>query len=253
MSRVQRLASRVVVVTPYYQEPREWLQRCIDSVRSQTLACEHIVVADGHAQDWVDEAGVRHIRLDRSHGDYGNTPRAIGGLLAASEGATAIAFLDGDNWFEPDHIQACLEAAAQHEAADYVGSYRHLVRADGSRLPVESTEDIGGKHIDTNCFVLLPGAYHAIARWATMPRPMALYGDRIFLAGLTREGLKGMHTGRKTVNYLCTWQSFFHAAGETPPPYAKPSLSPEGMQRWVKGLSPREQQVASRLAAVRVA
>ena len=30
---------RVAVVTPYYKEPREWIERCIASVAAQTHAC----------------------------------------------------------------------------------------------------------------------------------------------------------------------------------------------------------------------
>ena len=95
---------RVAVVTPYYKEPRGWIERCIASVAAQTHACDHFLVADGHAQDWIDGAGVRHLRLDRGHGDYGNTPRALGALLAVSEGYDAIAFLDADNWYAPEHV-----------------------------------------------------------------------------------------------------------------------------------------------------
>src|SRR5574337_2079445 len=104
---------KVAVVTPYFKEPAATLARCIDSVRKQHADREigeiaHILVADGHPQHWIDDLSVRHLKLDRAHGDFGNTPRSIGAQLAASEGYDAIAFLDADNWLDPDHVAACV-------------------------------------------------------------------------------------------------------------------------------------------------
>jgi cellulose synthase/poly-beta-1,6-N-acetylglucosamine synthase-like glycosyltransferase len=105
---------KVAVITPYYKESRAWLERCLDSVAAQSHPCTHIVVADGHPQDWIDERPVRHLRLDRPHADYGDTPRALGGLMAANEGFDAICFLDADNWYGRHHVLSCLRLAQQH-------------------------------------------------------------------------------------------------------------------------------------------
>jgi len=69
---------RVAVITPYYKEDRLVLERCLRSVRKQTVAVDHFLVSDGFPQDWLDHEEVRHFRLGKSHGDYGNTPRGIG-------------------------------------------------------------------------------------------------------------------------------------------------------------------------------
>ncbi len=104
--------ARPIVITPYYKEDPALLRRCMDSVRTQTVPAEHLLVADGHPQDWIDSEPVRHLRLDRSHGDYGNTPRGIAAMLACSEGYPAIMMLDADNWLEPEHVELCQRAAA---------------------------------------------------------------------------------------------------------------------------------------------
>ena len=70
--------SRYVFVTPYYKERRELLERCIASAKRQTIRADHILVSDGFPQDWIDQAHVRHLRLDRAHQDHGNTPRGLG-------------------------------------------------------------------------------------------------------------------------------------------------------------------------------
>ena len=106
------VTKRPIVITPYYKEDPALLRRCMDSVRAQTVPTEHFLVADGHPQDWIDAQPVRHLKLDRAHGDYGNTPRGVASMLACSEGYPAIMMLDADNWLEPQHVELCLQAVA---------------------------------------------------------------------------------------------------------------------------------------------
>ncbi|GAB4476829.1 MAG: hypothetical protein OHK0044_22910 [Burkholderiaceae bacterium] len=240
-------ALAVAVVTPYYKEDRRLLKRCIDSVRAQTYGATHFVVADGFAQDWLDGAGVRHLRLDHAHVDFGDTPRAIGGLLAVSEGFDAVCFLDADNWLEPDHVAACVAAALDASRPDYVVARRRFVRMDGSALPITASEDDTAGHIDTSCLFLLRGAFHTIARWATMPRPLACIGDRVYAATLRAEGLRAVRVDRVTVNYLCTWASLFRLAGEEPPEYAKPNIDASDAVAWFRGLGDGDRDIARRL------
>ncbi len=240
---------RVAVVTPYYQEPRAWLERCIASVAAQTQPCDHILVADGHAQDWLDAAGVRHIKLDRGHADYGNTPRALGALLAVSEGYDAIAFLDADNWYAPEHVQRCAERA-EASGADYVTASRHWARADGSVMNVAIAEDMNGTHVDTNCFFLLFGAFHTIPRMVLMPKPMAMHFDRYYLQSLREEGLREARTQTRSVYYLCTWSGVYRSIGEEPPAFAKEGVPVERLQAWRKRLQPADLASVRRLVGV---
>ncbi len=243
----------VAVVTPYYKEDRRLIERCIESVRAQTYAATHFVVADGFAQAWLDGAGVRHLRLDLAHADFGNTPRAIGGLLAVSEGFDAVCFLDADNWLEKDHVAACVAAALDGSRPDYVVARRRFVRMDGSVLPVEATEDDRHGHVDTNCLFLLRGAFHAIARWATMPRPLASIGDRVYVATLRSEGLQAVRIDRVTVNYLCTWAPLFRLVGEEPPAYAKPNVDATSAIEWWKSARAEAGGIVDRLIGAPIA
>src|ERR1700731_4980422 len=99
---------RYAIITPYHEESRDQLERCIRSVSAQTVPTDHIIVADGRPQDWIDATGARHLRLDRAHGDYGNTPRGLGAMLAIAERYDGIGLLDADNWLEPEHVAACV-------------------------------------------------------------------------------------------------------------------------------------------------
>ena len=92
--------AKIFFVTPYYKEDFKLIKRCLESVKNQSISCDHILIADGFPQKWIDDTGVRHLILDRSHGDAGNTPRGLGALLAIAEEYDGIGFLDADNWLE---------------------------------------------------------------------------------------------------------------------------------------------------------
>jgi hypothetical protein len=242
----------VAIITPYYQESRAQLERCLASVRAQTVAVTHIVVADGHPQGWIDDSGVRHLRLDRAHRDFGNTPRALGGIIAASEGFDAIAFLDADNWLDADHVEACIDAATAGDEVDFVIARRRLVRADGSVLPIGASDDGDGSHVDTNCYFLLPGSFHTLGQWGVMPKPLSVIGDRVYLHSLRSQGLRSASCNRPTLNYLCTWAPIFQALGEPVPDYAKPGLDMAPVNGWWQSLDPRDRTIVNRLAGAEI-
>lgn len=234
--------NRIAVVTAYYREPRQQIERAIASVKGQSVASDHIVVADGNPQAWVDEANVRHIRLDTSHRDYGNTPRGVGALLAVSEDYDAICFLDADNWLEPDHVERAIATAKRYPGCDYVVARRFLRRPNETILPVP--EEPIEQHVDTNCFFFLKGAFHALPQFALIPREMSSIGDRLFYKYIRKLGLVAAIVDRPTVNYHCLWESLYRFAGEPPPPDAKPNVDPAPIDRWLRSLTPTEYRYA---------
>jgi hypothetical protein len=114
--------------------------------------------------------GVRHIKLDVSHGDYGNTPRGIGAQLAISEGYCGVAFLDADNWYDSDHVQVCIEAAksltGNYIDCDYVIARRRLISPDFKSEVIISE----GRSMDTNLYFFCPGSYFMVPYWNLMPK-----------------------------------------------------------------------------------
>lgn len=233
---------RVAIVTPYWREAPRILRRCIDSVAEQA---DHFLIADGIPQPWIDKRPARHIRLDRSHGDYGGVARSIGAMLAIGEGYDAIGFLDADNWLEPDHVAHCLQAAGEVPECDYVIARCTLRRPDESAIPFEG-ESIE-RHVDTNCFLFLPGAFHMLPAWGTMPKIVSPVGDRFFYQAVREQGLRRAVASKKTVNYHCVAAPVYLAIGETPPPDAKPYINPSAITQWRQNMSARERQIVSRL------
>ena len=242
--------ARFAIVTPYYQEEKWLLERCIRSVREQTLRADHILVADGFPQDWIDGEDVRHIRLDCAHADYGNTPRTIGALLGVSAGYEGIGFLDADNWYELEHVARCAEAAGRSAACDYVIAQRHLRRPDGSIIEVD--EPPLSRFVDMNCFFLLPGSYHVIPHLSLTPQPLSPVCDRVFYAALKAKKLNSQIVPGRTVNYHCIWRHVYQHIGEQPPPEAKGGIDYKRIKDWLVTLSERQRQIVYRRVGCRL-
>lgn len=239
--------SRYAAITPYYKEDRHVLERCISSVRHQTFDTDHFLISDGFAQDWIDDCATRHIRLGIAHADYGNTPRGIGGLLAASEQYDGIFFIDADNWLEPRHVETCVRAAETKFGTaldcDLVIARRNFRRTDESIMPVPDEEG----HIDTNCLFFLPGSYDLLSLWVTMPKMMASLGDRYFYKVLMARNLNLAHCLEPMVNYHCIWAYYYQVLGEELPVGAKASIQ-SNMWDVVRHMSSRELEIARRLS-----
>ena len=237
---------RFAIVTPYAREPREVLERCVESVRTQTISADHFFVSDGFPQDWLDQAGVKHIRLGHAHHDFGNTPRGIGALLAVSQGYDAIGFLDADNWYDREHVCACCDVAHSAAPADVVIAKRRMLLGDGT--PLAFPEEPG--HVDTNCFWFLSGAFHLLHYWANMPPPFAPFGDRVFNRMIHARRLTVRHAQATTVNYVSGWAGHYRAVGKTPPPSAKPNIDVGPAVEWICGLDPRQQRLVANRCGV---
>jgi glycosyltransferase involved in cell wall biosynthesis len=245
-ARREAAAARYAIVTPYFRETRDKLERCLRSVGRQTVAVDHIVVADGLAQQWIDGEPVRHLRLDMSHNDFGGTPRGLGALLAASEGYRGIGFLDADNWIADDHVERCVEAALQAGPdCDYVIAGRFFARPDGTTIDIGNLR-LSDEVIDTNCLFFLEGAYHSLHHWVTIPRQLSAINDRVVASALKNYGLRPARVKDPTVFYECLWSAIYQSIGEPPPPNAKPSVDPVPIYAWLDTLPDREFTIANR-------
>ncbi len=211
-------APRLAVITPYHREDAAVLRRCHRSVRAQTVPCTHFLVADGAGAVPEGFEG-RHICLGQGHGDNGNTPRTVGALCAMNEGFEAIAFLDADNWYQPDHLQTVLETRERTDA-EVVFSYREVVFPDGTVLLEPDGEDRERSHVDTSCIVVFAPAFHCLALWAQMPAELGPLCDRVSFAYL-RARCRCAWSGRASVGFETWYLGHFVAAGLRPPANAK--------------------------------
>lgn len=207
---------KVAMITPYYKESTAQLRRCHDSVRAQTVPVAHIMVADGEPHPWCDKQDVEHIKLPKSHGDAGATPRALGAISAFSRGYDAIGFIDADNWIEPDHVDNMIAVLKSTDAAVAVAT-RTIHALDGKPLYVDTWESNGRDFTDTNCLFLTKSTLHLMSGWVT-DDSLKLWSDRVFWNTVLKSKLPIASCTKPTVAYVTKWAAHYVNAGVEPSP-----------------------------------
>jgi glycosyltransferase involved in cell wall biosynthesis len=205
----------ICVVTPYFQTEETWVRQAHASVQAQTMAAHHILVCDGSTPATIPAFSGTHIILHRNYKDYGNTPRLIGCYNAITRGADAIAFLDADNWYEPDHLQG-LAAFCRNNQLDACSSARMLHRPDGSVLGKCATVN-GRPYIDTSCLLVMKPAFQHLIAWTLFPQDVAAVLDQQVWNHMLNMGVRLGFLDRPTVCYRTRHATHYRNAGETPP------------------------------------
>jgi len=75
---------KIAIITPYFKESLDILKQCYNSFVAQQVNADHYSVADGFPRNEINSWEVKHIILEKSHDDNGNTPRGIGSKIASS-------------------------------------------------------------------------------------------------------------------------------------------------------------------------
>jgi hypothetical protein len=131
---------------------------------------------------------------------------------------------------------------------DYVIAKRHLRRPD--ETIIDAPDEPTAEHVDTNCFFFLPGSYHIVPYFGTMPKELSSVCDRIFYQAVRGRGLQGAVSEITTVNYHCLWESVYHSIGEMPPEGAKPVIDSAAVQAWINSRTAQEIQTVQRLSGM---
>ena len=124
---------QISVIVPVYNV-RDYLEKCVESVRGQTFTdWELLLVDDGSA----DGSGELCQTLSRTDGRIRCLSQPNSGVSAARNAALSAAegeyvtFLDGDDTLAPEHLDI-LWRLAQKEQADVTAIGMRLVRSDGT-------------------------------------------------------------------------------------------------------------------------
>ncbi|MEY4765996.1 MAG: hypothetical protein RI907_2669 [Pseudomonadota bacterium] len=210
MNRADNAPSlRVAVVTPFHRERAEWLEAAQRSVAEQTYPCTHILVGDAATVRPPLPALV--VPLPQGVADWGDTPRAIGSMYAAGLGFDAIAFLDADNAFDPEHI-ANLVALHRQTQAVVLSSQRRFISLDGQPM-AECLSSDGEQFCDTNCLMVTRPAFPDMATWATMDRAFHAIDDRVIWHTLRSAGHPRAHSPKVTVSYRAAAAGIYNDLG----------------------------------------
>ena len=122
----------------------------IKSVLHQTVDTDLLLVCDGDKFRQDVEKIVSEFNDERitvcylpfntgGNGFYGHRVMAAFGHLVNHE---YIFFLDQDNWFQPDHVETCLEEITKFNF-DYVYSLRRICDQDGKYVCNDDCESLG--------------------------------------------------------------------------------------------------------------
>ncbi len=209
---------KVAVITPIHSARQEWLETCLASVQAQTHPCTHIVVTDGIAKPPLPDFAGQYIALERTHADFGDTPRAIGSMSAISQGFDAIAYLDDDNWYHPQHIET-LVALHRRTGADVCSSARFHHSLDGHLL-FRCTES-GVGFVDTSCYFLARSAFALCAQWALMPTRFHPICDRYIFHAAHYLSLRHAQSEFASLHYRNHLIGCYLSAGLKPPAEAR--------------------------------
>ena len=203
------------VITPYHKESLKILKRCHRSVLSQTAEATHFLVADGNGRAAIDHWDCQHLSLPQRHNNCGNTPRALGALMAASQGYEPIFFLDADNWFRPDHVRLALTLKNKDPSIDVVISSRTIVLDDGS-LFGSAPEDLKRHFADTSTLCLFKRSFRSLPLWALMPNELAPICDRVVYEHLKALPLKLHWHNEPTLVFESHYANHYRLAGKSP-------------------------------------
>lgn len=235
---------KIAVITPYLHESEDQLRRCFESVKAQPFECDQFFVADGFPNSVLDKIeGIKHIKLPGCSSDFGNTPRAIAGMLISNAGFyDAACYLDADNFFLTGHLELVVRNISDH---DIVCSKRDFYSPGGVNLvgAFDPDED-ANQHVDTNCIFICNRneAFRDLIFWGTIPREVSYAGDRIFFQHLKRKRYRFCFLSQRTVGYETRWRNHYVRAGVAPPADARMgSLGKD--RKWMYSLSGAQKTV----------
>ncbi len=228
-----RKGPKITVVTPYHRESLEWLRRCHESVMTQQVEANitHVMVADGHPRPEIDQWNVTHIRLPKEHGDNGNTPRAVGSVVAQTNGAEFIAFLDADNWYYPDHLASMLEGHRQ-TGASVICAWRDFYTPEGQKLAMTEIDEDNLTHVDTSGLMLHRSVFDLNTIWSAMPKTLSPICDRVFFLGAKHRKYMQCFTRKRSVAFTTLYSAHYTGLGLPEPKNGK-TIPLDGMMAYL--------------------
>ena len=129
-----------VIIPVYNVEP--YLARCLDSVLSQTHTNLEVLIVDDGSTDnsglICDEISKKDGRVRVSHKASGGVSSARNAGMDAARGDW-VAFVDADDWIEPDMLEKLLRAASEN-GAQMAGCGYVQYRPGGNRVKVTCPE-----------------------------------------------------------------------------------------------------------------
>jgi len=124
----------ISVIIPVYNTPEEYLSRCIDSVINQSNPDIEIILINDGSDRMCTDCLLRMKELDPRiqliQKENGGVSAARNTGLRAARGEY-IAFVDSDDWVNPDYLSEGLRFLEEYQMDLVIGSFR-VIHKDGS-------------------------------------------------------------------------------------------------------------------------
>lgn len=197
------------------------LRDCMESVQRQTYGrVEHMVVIDGPGfaeparaiiAAIADDHPIHVTQLPLNTGNDGFNGHRIYGAMPFLCQGNYVAFVDEDNWFDPDHVASLIETIRSNELT-WAYALRKIAGPDGGFVVNDDCESLGkwpswqapDDHlIDTKCFMIRRRlAVRFSAAWNRRGRNFGvLPADRNLCRALMKHAPAFDTSGLYSVNY----------------------------------------------------
>ena len=224
---------KIAIITPYFKESLDILEQCYNSVLAQQVNADHYFIADGFPRNEINSWKVKHIILEKSHDDNGNTPRRIGSKTAGELNYDFISYLDADNWFHKYHLKSLINLYNDTKA-NICCSKRTFHHINGEDLNISEVPEDKFEHVDTSCFLIHNSAFELTKIWEKMPKILSPICDRIFYKSIIiHKKYSIAFSNLRTVAFRSQYLSHYKTANRQPPKNLKQLIGKESYD-WLK-------------------
>ena len=224
---------KIAIITPYFKESLDILEQCYNSVLAQEVNTDHYFIADGFPRSEINSWKVKHIILEKSHDDNGNTPRGIGSSKARELNYDFISYLDADNWFHKGHLKSLINLY-NNTKANICCSKRTFHHMNGKDLNISEMPEDKFEHVDTSCFLIHNSAFEITKIYEKMPKILSPICDRIFYKSIViHKKYSIAFSNLRTVAFRSQYLSHYKTANRHPPENLKGLIGRESYD-WLK-------------------
>jgi hypothetical protein len=224
---------KIAIITPYFKESLDILEQNYKSVIDQDLNTDHYFIADGYPLAAINKWKVKHIILDKSHDDNGNTPRGVGSKKVRELNYDFLAYLDADNWFHKNHLKSLINLYNDAKV-NICCSKRTFHHMNGKELYISEMPEDEFEHVDTSCFLIHNSAFELTKIWEKMPKILSPICDRIFYKSIfIHKKYSIAFSNLRTVAFRSQYLSHYKSANEQPPKNLKGLVGRESYE-WLK-------------------
>jgi hypothetical protein len=224
---------KIAIITPYFKESLDILEQCYNSVLAQGVNADHYFIADGFPRNEINSWKIKHIILEKSHDDNGNTPRGIGSKTARELNYDFISYLDADNWFHKDHLKSLINLYNDTKA-NICCAKRTFHHINGDDLSISEMPEDKFEHVDTSCFLIHNTAFEVTKIWEKIPKILSPICDRIFYKSIIiHKKYSIAFSNLRTVAFRSQYISHYKTANQKPPLKLKELIGKESYD-WLK-------------------